>query len=96
MESYEEKEGFIKASLRRLWWTYILIGGMLIGYYLGVNQFQKEAVEIGLAGHNYKTGSWEWNEDEVQSKIKSEAINQACKALGSKSANDPKCILVGF
>lgn len=94
MEMENEKEGFIKSTLRRIWWTYLVIGGMAVGFYVATIQMQNEAIQHDAAHYDSRTGSWDWNELSI-SEEKQEVINASCKALGSKAKNDPQCILMG-
>ena len=93
MEMETEKEGFIKSTLRRIWWTYLVIGGMAVGFYVATIQMQNEAIQHDAAHYDSKTGYWDWNTEDQNERQK--AIDESCKALGSKAKNDPQCILMG-
>ena len=60
MEEYETKENWLSAFMRRIWWTYLVAGGMLIGFAFGTLNMQSEAINKGFAHYHSQTGKWEW------------------------------------
>lgn len=53
-------ENWLSAFMRRVWWTYLVIGGMLIGFAMGTLNMQSEAINKGYAHYHAKTGRWQW------------------------------------
>lgn len=57
---YETKENWLSSFMRRVWWTYLVIGGMMIGFAFGTLNMQLEAINQGFMHYNAKTGVKEW------------------------------------
>jgi len=60
MEEYETKENWLAAFFRRVWWTYLVIGGMMIGFAFGTLSMQSEAINQGFAHYHAQSGKWKW------------------------------------
>jgi len=41
MEEYETKENWLAAFMRRVWWTYLVVGGIVIGFAIGTMNMQR-------------------------------------------------------
>lgn len=73
-----------------------IMAGITAGHMWGTLEMQRDAIKHDAAVYDGKTGEWKWVVaiPELSDKEQDE-INKACKALGSKKNNDPKCILMG-
>lgn len=99
----EQYESPLKRVWRRFLVLIIIAASIIIGMCIGVYIMQQEAIKHGSAGYDQTTGAWGWKDSAVSaSKVAQELaegklkeINKKCKALGSKKANDPECILIG-
>lgn len=60
MEEYETKENWLSSFMRRVWWTYLVVGGMVVGFAFGTVNMQLEAINQGIAHYHSQTGKWQW------------------------------------
>lgn len=60
LENERAKENWLASFMRRVWWTYLVAGGMLIGFAFGTINMQSEAINQGLAHYHSQTGKWQW------------------------------------
>ncbi len=56
----EIKENWLSSFFRRMWWTYLVIGGMIVGFALGTINMQSEAINKGFAHYHSQNGKWQW------------------------------------
>jgi len=60
LENEYTHENWLQAFLRRLWWAYLIVGGLALGYAFATLQYRAEAVERSFAHYDSRTGNWEW------------------------------------